>query len=106
VNYTNFRFKVIAPGYFNAPGSTITFSLSQRSGNLYLSQHGETTGENNLGHFAYAAGLSGLTWDRQAVNLASVLDPQYPDPETGPTPSPPLGPPGSPQPDPTVAPGG
>lgn len=103
---TSFRFTVIAPGYFDAPGSTITFSLSQRNGNLYLSQHGQTTGENTLGHLAYTANLSGLTWDRQVVNLASVLDPQYPDPTSGPGPSAPRGPSGSPQPDPMPAPGG
>ena len=36
---TKVRFTVISEGYFDSPGSTITFQATSRAGNLYLSQH-------------------------------------------------------------------
>jgi RHS repeat-associated protein len=81
----SFEFTVLSGDYFDASGSTIQFWLSQSRGNLYLSQHGATTGENLTAHAAYLFPLESWTWDRQAVNLAELLNPPAPpDPEPAP----------------------
>ena len=67
---TAVRFTVKSKGYFDSPGSTITFSTKVRKGNLYLRVSARSKeaspvawlGVNILGQ-AYG------TWDQQASNL-------------------------------------
>lgn len=71
---TSFTFTVIAKGYFDQPGSQITFSISSRKNGLYLTQHGWTTGSSYLGWLGTKLGFAKKTWQQQARNLRSALD--------------------------------
>ena len=63
-----------AKGYFDNPGSQITFSISSRKNGLYLTQHGWTTGSSYLGWLGTKLGFAKSTWQQQARNLRSALD--------------------------------
>ncbi len=74
---TSFTFTVISTGYFDSPGSHITFAITQRSGYLYLSQHGvgyNSTWEGLVGGYL---GFAEYDWERQAQNLRTLLAENY-----------------------------
>jgi RHS repeat-associated protein len=70
---TSFRFTVISQGYFDAPGSTITFATSESHGNLYLSQHGVASSTAFVPWVAVHAGVAEFQWIAQAASLANLL---------------------------------
>ncbi|HXS64574.1 MAG TPA: RHS repeat-associated core domain-containing protein [Streptosporangiaceae bacterium] len=70
---TSFKFTVIHHGYFDAPGSTITFSLYEKNGNLYLHQHGIAYNSDLFGQQGYERGIYASTWQAQACNLQVFL---------------------------------
>jgi hypothetical protein len=73
ISSSSFKFTVTSHGYFDGPGSTITFSASQQNGSLYLSQHGVSTSTATGPWVAVQIGFAKLTWSRQALNLQGVL---------------------------------
>jgi len=70
---TSFRFTVIAPGYFDAPGSTITFTISDQNGYIYLTQHGVAIDPDLASQLAHSTGLIKSAWRAQACNLQHLL---------------------------------
>jgi RHS repeat-associated protein len=82
---TSFRFTVTSQGYFDSPGSTITFATSESRGNLYLSQHGVAQSTAFLPWVGVHAGYAELQWEKQADNLANLLGiGGHPTPEPAP----------------------
>jgi hypothetical protein len=69
----SFRFTVISHRYFDAPGSTITFSLGQSGGILYLSQHGISRNTRLIPEIAIYLGYTESVWQQQARNLQYLL---------------------------------
>jgi RHS repeat-associated protein len=70
---TSFKFTVTQKGYFDAPGSTITFSLYEKNGNLYLHQHGIALNSDLIGEYGYTQGIYAKTWQAMACNLQKLL---------------------------------
>lgn len=70
---TSFTFTVTSNGYFDAAGSHITFSLSSRSGELYLSQNGDARNPNVFSTVGFDIGYIKYTWQQQANNLKTLL---------------------------------
>lgn len=72
---TSVKFTVLDRGYFDAPGSTITFSTERRADGIYLVQdavgHG-TNGVTMLGIFALRG--SDTAWSLQSAALAQLLE--------------------------------
>ena len=71
---TAVRFTVVSEGYFDSPGSTITFKTSTRDGKLYLSQHARailTVPWIGIGVGVFK--LSAPAWSNQATNFGRVL---------------------------------
>jgi RHS repeat-associated protein len=80
---TSFTFTVVSGGYFDSPGSQITFSLSQHGGELYLTQQAQAHGSTILVQLADLFGYPESVWQRQALNLQRLLgiapiDPRWP----------------------------
>jgi len=80
---TSVKFTVIASGYFDAPGSTITFSTYEDKGMIYLRQDAYSVGSD--GYVALALdGVLGLppasanTWHQQSLNLVGLLSQEEP----------------------------
>lgn len=65
------KFTVVSSGYFDDPGSTITFSIYSRNGCIYLRQHAHGMNHNWIPAEAFAIGAWG-TWARQAQNLRNL----------------------------------
>jgi RHS repeat-associated protein len=67
---TSFTFTVISQSYFDPPGSTITFGLSDQAGSLTLTQtaHAPEVFTNFL-----APLFARFIWDEQAANLSLLL---------------------------------
>lgn len=63
---TAFTFRVISKDYFDAPGSTITFSLSDRGGELYLTQSAKAYSSSVFSSAGVKAGFAHQTWKNQA----------------------------------------
>jgi hypothetical protein len=70
---TSFRFTVVSNDYFDLPGGTITFSLSQSHGSLYLSQHAEAKRGTFFGWAGVHARKAKETWILQGDNLRRIL---------------------------------
>jgi RHS repeat-associated protein len=70
---TSFTFTVTGKGYFDDPGSQITFSISSRKGGVYLTQKGHTTGSSFFGWLGVKVGVAKSTWQQQARNLTNAL---------------------------------
>ncbi|GIH19291.1 type IV secretion protein Rhs [Rugosimonospora africana] len=70
---TSFKFTVVSNNYFDYPGGTITFSLSQSHGSLYLSQHADVKRGTFIGWAGVHARVAKETWTRQADNLRRIL---------------------------------
>jgi hypothetical protein len=67
---TSVKFTVVGDGYFDAPGSTIEFSVIERDGLWVLSQDADAISANPLIMAgAGAFGLSQATWNQQSENL-------------------------------------
>jgi hypothetical protein len=73
VSPASFEFTVISSGYFDAPGSHITFSLGQSHGKLYLSQHGVSANTLLIPDIGVRLGFAEYTWQQQAHNLQRML---------------------------------
>lgn len=71
---TKVRFTVASEGYFDSPGSTITFETGARDGKLYLKQHARAILSAPL-FFAVVGFFESAkpTWQTQAVNFRRVL---------------------------------
>jgi hypothetical protein len=69
----SFRFTVIAKGYFDAPGSNITFTISDQKGSIYLAQHGVAIDPDAASQFAYKTGVIKAAWKAQACRLQALL---------------------------------
>jgi hypothetical protein len=69
----SFRFTVIAKGYFDAPGSTITFTISDQKGSIYLAQHGVAIDPDEASQIAYKTGVIKAAWRAQACRLQALL---------------------------------
>jgi hypothetical protein len=70
---TSFTFTVVSNGYFDAPGSQITFSLSQSRGDLYLTQHAEAKHSKIAVQVMGALQYTRSVWLEQAHNLRTLL---------------------------------
>jgi RHS repeat-associated protein len=70
---TSVTFTVISGGYMDAPGSQITFSMSESHGELYYSQHAESINESSWKRIGYSLGVVQNTWWQSAINLAETL---------------------------------
>jgi RHS repeat-associated protein len=66
---TKFSFTVTSQAYFDPPGSSISFAISQRGGNLYLSQNGSSPGADIFDTLGVDFGLARSEWQKQADNL-------------------------------------
>lgn len=75
---TSFTFTVCSSGYFDPPGSTITFSLTQNHGELYL--HQKAQAPSSWFFDLIAPQIAQLTWRDQATNLQNYLgtEPSHP----------------------------
>jgi hypothetical protein len=73
VSSSSFEFTVISSGYFDAPGSHITFSLGRSHGKLYLSQHGVSANTLLIPEIGVDLGFAKYTWQQQANNLRRML---------------------------------
>ncbi|HLY30572.1 MAG TPA: RHS repeat-associated core domain-containing protein, partial [Ktedonobacterales bacterium] len=86
VDATEFTFTVL-PGHFDAPGSTITFTIITVGGNVYLQQTGISLGPGNgIGSMApNSAKFLGayIAWSKQAQNLRQFADTNAPFCEAG-----------------------
>jgi RHS repeat-associated protein len=71
---TSFTFTVMSDDYFDEPGSTITFRLSDRGGDLFLTQQAVGDARNVVLKAAAPAG-AWADWQVQADNLRTLLDP-------------------------------
>ncbi|MFJ8098311.1 hypothetical protein [Streptomyces griseofuscus] len=70
---TSFKFTVVSDEYFDAPQSTIEFSLKSRKGELYLSQHAIAHDSVTLAYLGTKAGYTKMTWNLMAHNLRGAL---------------------------------
>ena len=73
VTDTSFTFLVNKTGYFDSPGSTITFSTIEEGCEVYLQQHGvapSTTGSEGA---AFEATATKIVWPMQGRNLQTVV---------------------------------
>ena len=73
VSPSSFEFTVISNGYFDAPGSHITFSLGRSHGKLYLSQHGVSANTLLAADIGVQLGYAEYSWHQQAHNLQRML---------------------------------
>nr|WP_249409123.1 PA14 domain-containing protein [Frigoribacterium sp. CFBP 8751] len=70
------KFTVSAAGYFDPPGSTITFRVFSRNGNLYLQQKGYAPNAGAVNDFGvYFLRRAYVTWVRQTWNFQDALRP-------------------------------
>lgn len=70
---SSFEFTVLSNGYFDAPGSHITFSLGRSHGKLYLSQNGVSANTLLMPEIGVQVGYAEFTWQQQARNLQRML---------------------------------
>jgi RHS repeat-associated protein len=69
----SFEFTIVSEGFFDAPGSHVTFSLFEQNGNLYLNQHGYGYGTDLFGEIAYDDETFLHSWQGQACKLQKFL---------------------------------
>ena len=72
------KFTISAAGYFDPPGSTITFRVFSRNGNLYLQQKGyapKAGAVNDAG--VYFLRRAYVTWVKQTWNFQNALRPDF-----------------------------
>jgi hypothetical protein len=69
VTPTSFTFDVVSKGYFDPPGSTITFSTHESHGEVYLQQHAVADGAGIASNII-GPELAEITWESQAANLS------------------------------------
>jgi len=72
VTATSFTFKVTSKGYFDPPGSTITFSTGEHDGQTYLEQTASAPDAGTLSN-VMAPPVATQTWTDQASNLESAM---------------------------------
>lgn len=70
---TSVKFTVTSNGYFDPPGSSITFSTFSRNGFVYLQQEASVSQANLRVAAGVDAGLAFNTWSQQAANLSGLL---------------------------------
>ncbi|WP_245828191.1 RHS repeat-associated core domain-containing protein [Micromonospora avicenniae] len=70
---TSVKFTVVSDKYFDARGSTITFSVVEKKGDLYLSQHAEASETKLAAGIGVKAGYARQNWNDQAHNLRVLL---------------------------------
>jgi RHS repeat-associated protein len=67
------RFTVVSEGYFDPPGSTITFTIRQTKIGVVLTQSARTTSTLPHTWFGVRLGLAWLNWKDQARNLRFLV---------------------------------
>lgn len=71
---TSMKFTVLEQGYFDAPGSTITFSTwTDSQGNVYLRQDADAFGVDGATAFFVSMGAARGGWEEQARKLSELL---------------------------------
>ncbi|WP_206737237.1 PA14 domain-containing protein [Agromyces albus] len=72
---TSVTFTVTSNGYFDPPGSRITFSTEETGGMVYLRQTGSADQVNVLAAAGVAGGGAWASWSNQANDLSALLLP-------------------------------
>jgi hypothetical protein len=77
VSKTSFTFTAL-PEHFDPPGSTITFSIVERRGAIFVLQKGRALRDDEGSVLDRATAIAGwITWAQQAENLRRAVDPVY-----------------------------
>jgi len=72
VTSTSLKFTVTSKGYFDPPGSTISFSTSESGGQVYLQQTANAPDAGTLSNVV-APPVAKNTWANQASNLQNAV---------------------------------
>jgi hypothetical protein len=70
---TTVTFTVASNDYFDAPGSTIKFSIIQRQNGYYLDQTAHATGSNILVTLGVGLGIVDIPWQTQGADLRNAV---------------------------------
>ncbi|MBT2408922.1 MULTISPECIES: hypothetical protein [unclassified Streptomyces] len=78
VTATSTTFEVISESYMEDAGSTISFTASEKNGQLVMTQHGESVGSNLLIVIAVQIfNVADSTWSKMGGRIRDMTEPGW-----------------------------